>query len=89
MCALPPSAGFIRFCSAFMAGPEHGFPHYTFLVNEESNDVIPVTPGRSYGADPAAPAGRRQAGYAVYARHPRMASTTSLTGRVAITTRTR
>ena len=63
--ALPASAGFIRFCSAFMAGPEHGFPHYTFMVNEESNDVIPVVAGAPYGADPSAPAGRRQAGFAV------------------------
>lgn len=48
---LPPSAGFIRFCSAFMAGPEHGFDNYTFFVNEESNDQL------------ARPLG--QAGYAV------------------------
>ena len=40
--ALSPDLGFIRFCSAFMAGPQHGFPHYTFLVNEESNDELPV-----------------------------------------------
>jgi hypothetical protein len=64
--ALPASAGFIRFCSAFMAGPEHGFPHYTFLVNEESNDVVPVLPGATYGEDASAPDGRRQAGYGVY-----------------------
>ncbi len=63
---LPASMGFIRFCSAFMAGPEHGFAHYTFLVNEESNDQIPVTAGMPYGTDPAASAGRRQAGYAAY-----------------------
>jgi hypothetical protein len=63
--ALPASAGFIRFCSAFMAGPEHGFPHYTFLVNEESNDQIPLTSGATYGPD-AFIAPRRQAGYAVY-----------------------
>lgn len=48
---LPASAGFIRFCSAFMAGPEHGFDNYTFFVNEESNDQL------------ARPLG--QAGYAV------------------------
>lgn len=62
---LPASAGFLRFCSAFMAGPEHGFPHYTFLVNEESNDQVPVPPGAPYGPDPSI-APLRQAGYAVY-----------------------
>jgi hypothetical protein len=62
---LPASAGFLRFCSAFMAGPEHGFPHYTFLLNEESNDQVGVPAGAPYGADPAI-APLRQAGYAVY-----------------------
>ena len=62
---LGPEEGFIRFCSAFMAGPEHGFAHYTFLANEESNDVIPVPPGAVYGSDPSV-APNRQAGYAVY-----------------------
>lgn len=62
---LPPSAGFIRFCSAFMAGPDQGFDDYTFLLNEESNDVIDVPPGAPYGADPAV-APYRQAGYSVY-----------------------
>jgi hypothetical protein len=63
--ALSPSLGFIRFCSAFMAGPEHGFGHYTFLVNEESNDPLPVPPGAPYGTDPSQ-APYRQAGYAAY-----------------------
>jgi hypothetical protein len=61
---LPASAGFIRFCSAFMAGPAEGFSDYTFLLNEESNDVIDVPAGATYGADPAV-APYRQAGYAV------------------------
>ena len=65
--ALPASAGLIRFCSAFMAGPEHGFPSYTFLLNEESNDVLPVPAGAPYGADAASVGpGHRQAGYAAY-----------------------
>jgi hypothetical protein len=63
--ALSPSLGFIRFCSAFMAGPEHGFPHYTFLVNEESNDILPVPPGAPYAADPFL-APNRQAGYSAH-----------------------
>lgn len=62
--ALPASAGFIRFCSAFMAGPYEGFSRYTFFVNEESDDVIDVPDGAPYGADPAV-APQRQAGYAV------------------------
>ena len=62
---LSPSLGFIRFCSAFMAGPEHGFPHYTFLVNEESNDPLPVPAGAPYGADPQLTP-NRQAGYSAY-----------------------
>lgn len=62
---LPPSAGFIRFCSAYMAGPEQGFDNYTFMVNEESNDVLQVPAGAPYGEDPAL-LGFRQAGYSVY-----------------------
>jgi hypothetical protein len=62
---LGPEEGFIRFCSAFMAGPEHGFGTYTFLLNEESNDVIPVPADAVYGSDPSV-APNRQAGYAVY-----------------------
>jgi hypothetical protein len=63
--ALPASAGFIRFCSAFMAGPEQGFPRYTFLVNEESNDILPVPAGAPYSSDPSADP-KRQAGYSAY-----------------------
>jgi len=59
------SAGFIRFCSAFMAGPAHGFPTYTFLVNEESNDNLPVPGAATYGSDPSM-APLREAGYSVW-----------------------
>jgi hypothetical protein len=62
--ALSPDLGFIRFCSATMIGPAEGFADYTFLVNEESNDVIEMVDGAPYGADPAI-APYRQAGYAV------------------------
>jgi hypothetical protein len=61
--ALSPDLGFIRFCSATMVGPNEGFQNYKFLVNEESNDVIPVPGGAPYGSDPATGAGLRQAGY--------------------------
>lgn len=62
---LSPDLGFTRFCSAFMAGPEQGFPHYTFLVNEETNDILPVPAGAPYGSDPFL-APDRQGGYAAY-----------------------
>ncbi len=61
---LPPSAGFIRFCSAFMAGPAQGFRDYTFFVNEESNDIIDVPAGAPYGPDQSV-SPYRQAGYSV------------------------
>ena len=61
---LPPEAGFIRFCSAFIAGEAEGFDEPIFFANEESNDVIAAPPGAVYGRDPAV-APLRQAGYAV------------------------
>jgi hypothetical protein len=65
--ALSPDEGLIRFCSSFMAGPDHGFPHYTLLTNEESNDPLIVPAGAVYGADPAyGGANIRQAGYSVW-----------------------
>ena len=67
---LSPDLGLIRFCSAFMAGPEQGFSKYTFFVNEESNDILPVPAGAPYGADPITVTGfdapLRQAGYTAY-----------------------
>jgi hypothetical protein len=64
--ALSPDEGLIRFCSSFMAGPAEGFPHYTLLTNEESNDPLAVPAGAVYGADPAyGGANVRQAGYTV------------------------
>ncbi|MFL5683538.1 MAG: hypothetical protein ACJ769_12935 [Chloroflexota bacterium] len=64
--ALSSDEGFIRFCSSFMAGPEQGFPHYTLLTNEESNDPLAVPAGAVYGPDPAYGGDNvRQAGYSV------------------------
>lgn len=64
--ALPSSAGFIRFCSSFMVGPEAGFSHYTLFTNEESNDPLYLPGGAAYPADPFyAPDAIRQAGYTV------------------------
>jgi len=65
---LPPSAGFVRFCSATMVGPDQGFDRYTFLVNEESVDYLPLAPDGPYGPD-ASISGTydfRQAGYSVF-----------------------
>jgi hypothetical protein len=64
--AISSDEGFIRFCSNFMAGPEQGFPVYTLLTNEESNDPLAVPAGAVYGPDPAYGGENvRQAGYTV------------------------
>jgi len=64
--ALPPSEGFIRFCSAFMAGMAEGFASPVFFANEESDDDLAVPTDAIYGPDPFfAPANTREAGYAV------------------------
>ncbi len=62
--AVSPDEGYIRFCSAFMAGPGDGFSNHTFFTGEEANDVVPVVDGAAYGSDPAI-APDRQAGYVV------------------------
>lgn len=56
--------GYLRFCSAAIAGPEEGFSSPVFFVNEETNDIVDVAAGAPYGADPAI-APKRQGGYAV------------------------
>jgi hypothetical protein len=61
---ISPAEGYIRFCSAFMAGPDEGFSTYTFFANEESDDDLDVPLGARYGPDPAL-APKREAGYAV------------------------
>jgi hypothetical protein len=62
--AIGPENGYLRFCSASMAGPAEGFSNYTFFANEEANDVVDVPSGAPFGADPGLD-GQRQAGYAV------------------------
>lgn len=62
-----PEQGYLRFCSAFMAGPAEGFRNYTFFVGEEANDVVDVAAGADYGADPSLDP-QRQAGYQVALR---------------------
>jgi hypothetical protein len=62
--AIPSSAGFIRFCSSFMAGPAEGFDRYVLFTNEESDDDLAVPAGAPYGPDPAITP-NREAGYVV------------------------
>jgi hypothetical protein len=63
---LGPEAGFLRFCSSFMAGPAEGFSSYTFFANEETNDAgLAVPSGATYGADTFPGDGTRQGGFAV------------------------
>jgi hypothetical protein len=64
--SVPISAdnGYLRFCSAFMAGPAEGFSNYTFFTGEETNDIVDVPQGAPYGPDPAL-GDQRQGGYAV------------------------
>ena len=56
--------GYLRFCSAFIAGPEEGFSGYTFFTGEETNDIVDVPAGAPYRPDPALDP-QRQGGYAV------------------------
>jgi hypothetical protein len=56
--------GFIRFCSAAIAGPAEGFSSPVFFVNEETNDIVDVPAGAPYGADHSI-APQRQGGYSV------------------------
>ena len=64
--ALPPEAGFLRFCSASMAGPDEGLSTYTFFTGEETNDAgLFVPAGTPYGPDLFPGDGTRQGGYAV------------------------
>jgi hypothetical protein len=61
---LGPEEGFLRFCSASMAGPVEGLSRYTFFAGEETNDIVDVPAVSTYGPDPAI-APQRQGGYAV------------------------
>ena len=62
---LPDSAGFQRFCSATMAGPNEGLSSYVYLTGEEAPERVAVPAGAPYGPDPAyAPANDRQSGFA-------------------------
>ncbi len=62
--AISPDLGYLRFCSASMAGPAEGFKDYVFWTGEEANDIVPRLPGQPYPADRSLNPDR-QAGYAV------------------------
>ena len=62
--AIGPENGYLRFCSAGMVGPAEGFANYTFLVGEETNDIVNVPAAAPYGPDPALDP-QRQGGYQV------------------------
>ena len=62
--AISSDAGYLRFCSAFVGGPEHGFDSHVFFANEETSNIADVPAGAPYGADPAL-APQRQGGYVV------------------------
>lgn len=62
--AISADDGYLRFCSASLAGAAEGFAHPTFFANEETNDIVDVPPGAPYGSDPAL-GSQRQGGYAV------------------------
>ena len=51
--AIPPTAGFQRFCSATMAGPAEGLDDYLFFTGEEAPEAIDVPVGAPFGPDPA------------------------------------
>lgn len=64
--AVDPVDGFLRFCSASMAGPAEGFDDYVFFTGEETDDVMLPTPNTDlYGPDPFPGNDTRQGGYAV------------------------
>jgi hypothetical protein len=62
--AISPDDGYLRFCSASVAGPAEGLSKHYFFTGEESNDIVPVAADAPYGSDPSL-APDRQAGYAV------------------------
>jgi hypothetical protein len=62
--AISSDNGYLRFCSASMAGPAEGFDDYVFFTGEEANDVVDIGSGQPFTADPAV-APQRQAGFAV------------------------
>lgn len=59
---LDSSLNYQRFCSAFIAGPEHGFKHPIFFGNEEATDFVSPPPLLAWPPDPS---NQRQAGLVV------------------------
>lgn len=59
---LDSSMNYQRFCSTFIAGPEHGFQHPILFANEEATDLVSLPPLLAW---PASPSNQRQAGLVV------------------------
>jgi hypothetical protein len=62
--AISSDDGYLRFCSASMAGPAEGFDDYVFFTGEETDDIVDIDPGQPFSPDLAV-APQRQAGLAV------------------------
>ena len=60
--AIDSSANYQRFCSSFIAGPEHGFKHPIYFANEEATDFVSPPPLLAWPPDPT---NQRQAGLVV------------------------
>jgi hypothetical protein len=60
--AIASDANYQRFCSAFMAGEDHGFQHPVFFANEEATDFVSPPPLLAWPPDPS---NQRQAGLVV------------------------
>lgn len=64
--AVDPADGFLRFCSASMAGPAQGFDDFVFFTGEETDDTgLPGDVSSLYGPDAFPGDGTRQGGFAV------------------------
>lgn len=59
---LDSSMNYQRFCSTFIAGPEHGFQHPIFFANEEATDFVSPAPLLAW---PPTPSNQRQAGLVI------------------------
>jgi Alkaline phosphatase PhoX len=55
------TGGYQRFCSGFLAGPQHGFAQPVYFTGEETSDVVSLPPNPAWPPTGAT----RQAGYVV------------------------
>ncbi len=62
---IPSSAGFVRFCSGSMAGPDEGFSSFVYFANEESSNIVDIPNTAEELSPDSSVAPKRQAGYVV------------------------